>query len=304
MSERSEIDKPPIETSKLEGIRIQDPYLKLIDEVIQDFAPEISHLYQIREDETEQQQIKTGRLHENRILGIFLKFYLEGKPKLITQDVEQEYKRYFKGIARSTLSTYLNELVKESTLYKERDGRNVYFAFHEEPPITITPFWFTRVLCIVPAYFDRATFFANLYFNVENYIQRYPRQHEGEDKEKLARNFKYIIGLIILHIFRNRTLNCVFCQFSKRKMYQELEETISAAIEDRSDVLPDDLINNLIEKCSELPMFNGVNIEGSKNKENALKEILKSIYIYRKDLDFQIMVSGQRKDLRLKQKKL
>ncbi|MFX1388149.1 MAG: hypothetical protein ACFE9M_13105, partial [Promethearchaeota archaeon] len=126
MSEKSEIEKLLIEGAKLEAIEITDSELKLIDEVIQEFAPEIAFLYQIREDESEEQQIKTGRLHENRILGIILKFYLDGKKKITTGEVEQEYRRYFKEIARSTISTYLNMLKKESTLYKERDGRIVY----------------------------------------------------------------------------------------------------------------------------------------------------------------------------------
>ena len=77
MSEKSEIEKILIESSKLEGVQITDSELKLVDKVIQEFAPEIAFLYQIRDDESEEQQIKTGRLHENRILGIILKFYLQ-----------------------------------------------------------------------------------------------------------------------------------------------------------------------------------------------------------------------------------
>ncbi|MHA1292892.1 MAG: BlaI/MecI/CopY family transcriptional regulator [Promethearchaeota archaeon] len=103
--------------------------LESLDKVIQEFAPEVADIYSIREDESEEQQIKTGRLHENRILGIILKFFLEGKKKVTTGEVENEYKKYFKDIARSTISTYLNMLKKESTLYKERDGRIVYYIF-------------------------------------------------------------------------------------------------------------------------------------------------------------------------------
>ena len=82
MSEKSELEKLLIEGAKLEVIQITDSGLKLIDKVIQDYAPEVAFLYQIRDDESEEQQIKTGRLHENRILGIILKFYLEGKNML------------------------------------------------------------------------------------------------------------------------------------------------------------------------------------------------------------------------------
>ena len=82
MSENSKIKDINIESVKFDSIQIRDSELLLIDEVIHDFAPEIAFLYQIREDESEEQQIKTGRLHENRILGIILKFYLEGKKRI------------------------------------------------------------------------------------------------------------------------------------------------------------------------------------------------------------------------------
>ncbi|MHA2276781.1 MAG: hypothetical protein ACXAC2_13495, partial [Candidatus Kariarchaeaceae archaeon] len=154
MSENSKIKDFVIESEKLESIQIEDSELLIIDKLISEFAPEIAFLYQIREDESEEQQIKTGRLHENRILGIILKFYLEGKKKITTGEVENEYRKYFKEIARSTISTYLNMLKKESTLYKERDGRIVYYIFYEDPPVGIEPFWFTRIFCIVPAYFE------------------------------------------------------------------------------------------------------------------------------------------------------
>ena len=53
----------------------QHSELKILNEAIQKFAPEVADIYHIREDESEEQQIKTGRLHENRILGIILKFF-------------------------------------------------------------------------------------------------------------------------------------------------------------------------------------------------------------------------------------
>jgi hypothetical protein len=302
LSEKSEIEKILIESSKLEGAQITDSELKLIDKVILDFAPEIAFLYQIREDESEEQQIKTGRLHENRILGIILKFYLEGKKKITTAEVEEEYKRYFKEIARSTISTYLNMLKKESTLYKERDGRIVYYIFYEDPPIEINPFWFTRIFCIVPAYFDRAIYFSKLYINAEKYLQNHINDYKGEDKDILLRNFKFITGLIILNIFKNRSSKCVHCQFSKREVYNKLEELIGIAIKDRSDVLPEELIENLINKFAEIPIFKGVYIGKEEIEKTIAEEILRCSDLYKKDLDFQIMVSLRRKDLRLKQK--
>ena len=302
MSENSKIEDFDIQIDKLDSIQIEDSELLIIDKVIQEFAPEIAYLYHIREDESEEQQIKTGRLHENRILGIILKFYLEGKKKVTTGEVEQEYKKYFKEIARSTISTYLNMLKKESTLFKERDGRIVYYIFYEDPPIGIKPFWFTRIFCIVPAYFERAMYFADLYFTAEKFVDQYIVKFHSGDKNTLIRNFKFLIGLIIINIFKNRSSKCVLCQFSKREMYRKLEELMSVAIKDRSDVLPEEMLEILLGKYSEIPMFDGIYIKGDKSEENIVENILKFAAEYKKDLDFQIMVSNRRKTIRLKQK--
>jgi len=161
--EQVDIKNLLLKSTKLESAEIKVSEFKLVDDIIHDFAPELAHLHQFREDEAEEQQIKTGQLHENRILGIFLKSFLKGIDKITTKKVEDEYKKYFKDIARSTTSTYLNMLKKESTLYTEREGRLVYYKFYEEPPVGIKPFWFTRIFCTVPAYFDRTKFFSSLY---------------------------------------------------------------------------------------------------------------------------------------------
>ncbi len=302
MSENSKIKDYVIESEKLESIQIEDSELLIIDKLISEFAPEIAFLYQIREDESEEQQIKTGRLHENRILGIILKFYLEGKKKITTGEVENEYRKYFKEIARSTISTYLNMLKKESTLYKERDGRIVYYIFYEDPPIGIEPFWFTRIFCIVPAYFERALYFSNLYFLAEKFVDDYIKEKTTGEREILIRNFKFLIGIIVLNIFRNRSSKCVLCQFSKKDLYGKLEEVIGIAIKDRSDVLPEEMLDLLVGKYSEIPMFDGIYVNGEDCDENIVENILGFAYDFKKDLDFQIMVSTRRKTLRMQQK--
>jgi len=304
LSENSKIKDLIIDSRQFESIQITNSELSIIDEVVQDFAPEIAFLYQFREDESEEQQIKTGRLHENRILGIILKFYLEGKKKITTGEVEHEYKKYFKEIARSTISTYLNMLKKESTLYKERDGRIVYYIFYEDPPKGIKPFWFTRIFCIVPAYFERALYYADLYLTAEKYVDQYIKKFHNGEKKILIRNFKFLIGIIIINIFKNRSSKCVLCQFSKREMYGKLEEMISIAVKDRSDVLSEDLQEILVGKYGEIPMFNGIYIEGEKCEEDVVESILKFADDNRKDLEFQIMVSSRRTSLRLKQKEI
>ncbi|MFW9895627.1 MAG: hypothetical protein ACFFD7_07475 [Candidatus Thorarchaeota archaeon] len=302
MSENSKIKDFNIESRQFESIQIKDSELSFIDKVVQDFAPEIAFLYHIREDESEEQQIKTGRLHENRILGILLKFYLEGKKKITTGEVEREYKKYFKEIARSTISTYLNMLKKESTLYKERDGRIVYYIFYEDPPNNIKPFWFTRIFCITPAYFERALYYSELYLSAEKYVDQYINKFHGGEKKILLRNFKFLIGIIILNIFKIRSSKCVLCQFSKREMYNKLEEMINIAIKDRSDVLSDELQEQLADKYAEIPIFNGIFTKGEKKEENLEETLLKFADDYKKDLEFQIMVSKRRTSLRLKQK--
>lgn len=301
LSDKLKIEELLIERSRLTDQEISDSEFKVIDKVVQEYAPEVAYLYHIREDEAEEQQIKTGRLHENRILGIILKFYLEGKYKVTTAEVEKEYKRYFREIARSTTSTYLNMLKKESTLYTEREGRIAYYIFYEDPPIDIKPFWFSRLFCIVPAYFNRAMKFSNLYFEAEKFVQHYINECGHGDKELLIKNFKFIVGLILLKILKNRSTKCVDCQFSKRGIYKKLEDMISLAIKDRSDVLPGELILDVVEKYSEIPIFKGTDIKGNNFKENIIQELVTSANMFKKDLDFQIMVSSRRKDSRLKQ---
>ena len=272
--------------------------LDTLDKAIQDFAPEVADVYYIREDESEEQQIKTGRLHENRILGIILKFYLEGKKKVTTTEVENEYKKYFKDIARSTISTYLNMLKKESTLYKERDGRVVYYIFFEDPPKEIQAFWFTRLFCIVPAYFVRATLFSKVYIEADEKIKALG---ETEDLDVLIKNFKFLIGLIILYILKNRSSKCLLCQFGKREIYESMQEGMDMAIKDRSDVLPEELLKFLIN-YGEIPIFGGINIDEEKFNNEIIDKIMEFSDEYKKDLEFQTMVSSRRTDLRLRQK--
>jgi len=94
----------------------------------------------------------------------------------------------------------------------------------------------------------------------------------------------------------------MLCQYSKREIYNKLEEIIDTAVRDRSDVLPDDLTQELIKYYSELPMFNGIEIKDNSTKIAIAKKIMKSANLYKKDLSFQIMVAAKRKETRLKQK--
>ncbi len=263
--------------------------------MIQEVAPEIVDIYNIREDESEEQSIKTGRLHGSRILGIMLKYYFEGKKKVTTRDVEFEYKKYFKEIARSTISTYLNMLKSENTLYKERDGRVVYYLLSENPPEDISSFWFTRLFCIDPIYFERAIYFASLYSIADKIIQEYEIK---EEKDKLVFNFKYLVGIITLYILKNRAMKCLNCQFGKQDRYQDLIEILDLAIKDRADVLSDDLLIELSDIFSEIPTFGGINIKEEENEKQMITTLLEFASKYKKDIEFQTMVLGRRSDIK------
>lgn len=271
----------------------------ILEKVIQEFAPEIRDIYNVREDESEEQQIKTGQLHENRILGIMLKYYLEGKRKVATRDVELEYKKYFKEIARSTISTYLNMLKKESTLSKERDGRIVYYKLYDNPPEQLNPFWFTRIFCIDPAYFNRAIYFASLYSIADLIVQK---KVESSDKKGLVEYFKYVIGLTILYILKNRVDKCSLCQFSKHESYNQMIETLVSAIKERADVLPEELLNPVIKKYAEIPTFGGQALITEESEIDLIENILKQAKTYKKDIDFQKMVFNRRLEAKILQK--
>ncbi|MHA1669864.1 MAG: hypothetical protein ACTSV5_04705 [Promethearchaeota archaeon] len=267
--------------------------------MIREIAPELIEnertRYNLREDESEEQQIKTGRLHESRILGIMLKFYIEGKKRVTTKDVEFEYKKYFKEIARSTISTYLNMLKSENTLYKERDGRIVFYILTENPPNNMSSFWFTRLFCIDPVYFERAIYFASLYSIAEKIVF----EHEtNKEKDKIIFNFKYLVGIITLYILKNRANKCLTCQFSKQDRYLDLIEALDLTIKDRTDVLSDDLLDNLAKNFSEIPTFGGVNIKEEENEEKMINTLLEFSSKYKKDIEFQTMVLDRRLDIK------
>lgn len=222
-----------------------------------------------------------------------LKFYLEGKKKATTRDVEFEYKKYFKQIARSTISTYLNMLKNESTLYKERDGRVVHYVLSEDPPEELSAFWFTRLFCIDPAYFIRAIYFASLYSIAERIVEN--NATKGEFK-KLVHDLKYIIGVLILLILKNRADKCAMCQFGKQQKYNELIEFLENAIKERTDVLSEELMENLKHYYSEIPIFGGLDID--KNEVKMITDLLEFSSKYRKDIDFQTMILNRRLDLK------
>lgn len=280
-------------------LEITELNIYILEKVIHEIAPELIDIYNIREDESEETQVKTGRLHENRILGIILKFYLEGKKKVTTREVEIEYKKFFKEIARSTISTYLNMLKKESTLYKERDGRLVYYIFFEEPPNEVSSFWFTRLFCVDPAYFSRAIYFSSLYSIAEIIVKKHMKKGNYDE---LVDTFRYLTGIIILYILKNRSSKCVLCQFSKQERYNELLEALGLAIKDRTDVLPSELQEILKKNYAEIPNFGGYYFRDENKEIEMIEQLLSFANQYKKDMEYQTMVLNRRINTRILEK--
>jgi len=280
-------------------LEITELNIYILEKVIHEIAPELIDIYNIREDESEETQVKTGRLHENRILGIILKFYLEGKKKVTTREVEIEYKKFFKEIARSTISTYLNMLKKESTLYKERDGRLVYYIFFEDPPKEVSPFWFTRLFCVDPAYFSRAIYFSSLYSIAEIIVKKHMKKGNYDE---LVDTFKYLTGIIVLYILKNRSSKCILCQFSKQERYGELLEALNLAIKDRTDVLPSELQESLKKKYAEIPNFGGYYFRDENKEIEMIEQLLSFANQYKKDMEYQTMVLNRRINTRILEK--
>ena len=280
-------------------LEITELNVYILEKIIQEIAPELIDIYNIREDENEQQQIKTGRLHENRILGIMLKFFLEGKKKVTTREVELEYKKFFKDIARSTISTYLNILNRETTLYKERDGRLVYYIFHEDPPLEISPFWFTRLFCVDPAYFSRAIYFSSIYSIAEIIVKKYMKKGIFDE---VVESFRYLIGIIILNILKNRSSKCVICQFGKQERYRSLLDAINSALKDRTDVLPSELQEILKKNYAEIHSFGGYFISDVDKEIDIIEQLISYANQYRKDMEYQTMVLNRRITTRVPEK--
>lgn len=258
-----------------------------LDKVIKDYAPEVYKLWKNREDSSEEQGIRTGRLHENHILGIILKHYMEGDPEVTTTDIEQEYKTFFVKIARSTVSTYLNQLEKEGVLFKKRDGRTVNYLFRIPPTDAIPAFWIVRNFCLIPPYFSRAAVLAQIYLT------------PPEDLEKYEMQRKFLLGLSILTLLKNRHKNCCLCQFSNKTFYNDTTSLFESYIKERIDVLPEELRNFILFELGEIPLFGGIEIKPDERKP-LNNQIMDFVERYHSDIEFQISVSKHRQKVHLK----
>ncbi len=264
--------------------------LDRLGQVIEEIAPEVADVWQDRYDIAEDEGIKTGRLHENRILGLKLRYTQIGEERTTTSDLEDEYMMFFKKIARSTVSTYLNQLVKDGVLAKEREGRVVYYLFSVSPPRGIDPFWFVRNFCTTPAYLARAAAFAKLYQEIS----------EGKRAAASLQSQKFLVGLVILRLLYKRFEKCFLCQFGTKSAYRRVRDLFEQALNDRQDVLPQKLRDYLFNELGDLPIFGGIPF--LEKHEDILKNIEVFAEQYQQDVEFQILVSSRRQGLRLKQR--
>jgi hypothetical protein len=264
--------------------------LQRLGEIVKEYAPELTDLWITRRDDFEEEGIRTGRLHENHILGIILASEFINERKVTTMDIESLYELFFKKIARSTVSTYLNQLDKECVLAKDRDGRIVFYFMKEKPPYNIRPFWIIRNFCILPSYFIRA-YYLSRFYDMKTIIA-----------EDLIEPRKFIVGLALLTVFRNRFDKCMICQFASKEGYRELKENFDIIIKDRKDVLPEALQTFIEKDLGELPMFGGLAIPEEVPDSEINRRINDLVERYAQDIDFQMNVSRRRQELRLKQK--
>ncbi len=269
--------------------------LKILKTVIDEYAPEIAEIYDVRRDSGDEDGSKTGRLHENHILGIILGYDSEAEDRglITTTEIEDEYKLFFKKIARSTVSTYLNQLDKEGVLTKQRDGRIVYYLLKRDPPYYIDPFWIVRDFCLLTPYFYRSVKLAKVYL----------KEVPGETlEEKTAR--QYLLGLAILMTLRNRVKACLQCMFGIKEDYREIKDELDLVTKDRNDVLPEE-ITKYLDTLSELPIFGGLRLT-QEVFPTIISTIREFIERFAQDIDFQIDVSMKRREKRietLRQKK-
>ncbi len=264
--------------------------LDRIQKVIDEIAPELGDSWVMRNDLYEDEGIRTGRLHENHILGILLSCDFIDKSQLTTTNIEKYYKHFFKKIARSTVSTYLNQLDKEGVLAKERKGRIVYYYIKEQPPDIYqeSPFWVVRNFCIIPPYFIRTSYLLRFY------------GAESSLSEDLHKSREFIVGLAILTLLRNRFEKCMLCQFASREEYKELKDNFDTVIKDRKDVLPE-MLQDFIQSLGEIPIFGGARLPEDISDGEVNKKIDDLAVRYAQDIDFQMNVSRRRQELRLKQ---
>ena len=217
--------------------------LKAIEEYAKEFK-DLKDIAMVIFDRPEELKSNLGQLQKNRILGIFLWLKETSSDKVTTNRIETEYKKFFKQISRSSISNYLNQLVKENVLVKEKKGKQVYYKIAHELPDKIEgdPFWFVKNFCIYPIYICRTSYFA--------------RKLRIEKSEEGA----FVYKLINYNLIRNRLKKCSVCPFGIKKEYEVVLKLLDNQYMTLKNLLPKELINYVENMFGELKIFNGISL--------------------------------------------
>ncbi len=112
-----------------------------------------------------------------------------------------------------------------------------------------------RNFCLLPPFLSRASILAKLYFHPPKTLDK----HEEERK--------FLIGLSVLTVLKNRHEKCHLCQFGSKQFYREATDIFESLIKERIDVLPEELRNFILFEIGELPIFKGILVSKDKNNE-------------------------------------
>lgn len=184
---------------------------------------------------------RVGELQKHKILGLFLYLKENQVLSVTTNQIEEEFQKFFSEKSRSTISLYLNQLTKEKVLKKKKIGKEVFYSLaHDLPKLpTSSAFWVVRNFCVFPAYLCRLTFFT--------------RKLKYGTKES-ERN--QILQLTLETIIKNRLWRCSVCQFCQDdKISKDLDELLKDLIA-ISAFIPRE-VDLYINKLSELQIFDG-----------------------------------------------
>ncbi|NVM03725.1 MAG: hypothetical protein HWN67_15445 [Candidatus Helarchaeota archaeon] len=227
---------------------------------IEDYAKEFEGLKDICMkifDRPEAIKSNLGQLQKNRILGIFLWLKNTNTDRVTTQKIEEEYKKFFKPISRSSISTYLNQLIKENVLKKQKVGKTVFYELaHEIPKILDSdPFWFVKNFCIYPVYICRTSYFA--------------RKLRIEKNKEVS----YIYKLINYNLIKNRMQKCLLCPFGIKNEYKTVLNKLEKQYITLKNLLPKQLVEYIETGLGELKIFNGISLfpSWSEVKEKIVK---------------------------------
>ncbi|MHA1751571.1 MAG: hypothetical protein ACTSYZ_04310 [Candidatus Helarchaeota archaeon] len=219
-------------------------------------------------------------LAENRLLGLLFLY-----SKLSTDKIVTYYNQWFGELSRSTLSYYLNGLVKERILNKERMGKEIIFSLNKITYVdTSNPFWFTRNICPTPLYFHRIA-------HLEKKIITNTPEKELE----------YILNIINLNLLINRFEKCLFCKYSNREKIQTLINEARDVLNKRTSIISIRL-KDFMENFGELQIFGGTPLDYTIRGEKFPKEILEIVKDYKKEIDLQLELNKRIYELSFKRK--